>query len=35
MQALRRNVVPKLLKTAEAIEIDLSAAGSPGASSTA
>ncbi|HYZ20419.1 MAG TPA: IclR family transcriptional regulator C-terminal domain-containing protein [Gaiellaceae bacterium] len=35
MQALRRNVVPRLLRTAEAIEVDLSAAGSPGASGAA
>src|SRR5918911_197197 len=32
MQGLRREVVPRLLRTAEAIEVDLSAAGSPGAS---
>jgi IclR family transcriptional regulator, pca regulon regulatory protein len=35
MPALRRNVVPRLLRTAHAIEVDLSAAGSPGASGTA
>ena len=35
MQALRRNVVPRLLRSAEAIEVDLSAAGSPGASGAA
>jgi IclR family pca regulon transcriptional regulator len=35
MPALRRNVVPRLLRTANAIEVDLSAAGSPGASGTA
>ena len=29
MQALRRDVVPKLLRTAEAIEADLHAAGAP------
>jgi hypothetical protein len=29
MQALRRQVVPKLLRTAEAIESDLHAAGAP------
>jgi hypothetical protein len=27
MQALRRQVVPRLLRTAEAIEVDLRAAG--------
>jgi hypothetical protein len=27
MQALRRDVVPRLLRTAEAIEVDLRAAG--------
>jgi hypothetical protein len=35
MPALRREVVPKLLRTAEAIEIDLRAAAPAGGANTA
>jgi IclR family transcriptional regulator, pca regulon regulatory protein len=35
MPALRRDVVPRLLRTAEAIEVDLRAAAPAGGASTA